>query len=84
MTDETNSIEVERLRALAESLDCLTEQDFQLLTGATTGTIEAWRKRRQGPDYIRFGNNYFYPRASIAAHMRKLTRERQALGKALL
>ena len=84
MTEETKAAEVERLRALADSLDCLTEQDFQLLTGATTGTIEAWRKRRQGPDYIRLGNNYFYPRPAIAEHMRKLKRERHSLGKALL
>jgi hypothetical protein len=84
MTEATNTAESERLRALADSLDCLTEQDFQLLTGATAGTIEAWRKRRQGPDYIRLGNNYFYPRLGIAEHMRKLTRERNTLGKALL
>lgn len=84
MTDATNTTESERLRALADRLDCFTEQDFQLLTGATAGTVEAWRKRRQGPDYVRMGNNYFYPRAAVADHMRKLTRERRPLGKALL
>jgi hypothetical protein len=84
MTEETNTAESERLRALADRLDCLTEQDFQLLTGATAGTVEAWRKRHQGPDYIRLGNRYFYPRAAVADHMRRLTRERHSLGKGLL
>ena len=84
MTDQSNINEAERLRELADRLDCLTEQDFQLLTGATAGTVEAWRKRHQGPGYIRLGNRYFYPRSAVAEHMRKLTREHQSLGKALL
>lgn len=84
MTEETKAAEVERLRALADRLDCLTEQDFQLLADATPGTVEAWRKRHQGPDYIRLGNRVFYPRAAVAAFMQSRTRERQSLGKALL
>lgn len=84
MTEAGNSTERERLRALADRLDCLTEEDFQLLADATPGTVEAWRKRNQGPSYIRLGNRYFYPRTAVADFMQSRTRERKALGKALL
>lgn len=84
MTEGINTTEVERLRALADRLDCLTEQDFQLLADATPGTVEAWRKRNQGPDYIRLGNRVFYPRAAVSSFMQGRIRERRPLGKALL
>ncbi|MDO8262193.1 MAG: hypothetical protein Q7T21_03100 [Gallionella sp.] len=73
-----------RLRVLADNLDCLTEEDFQLLAEITPGTAEAWRKRRKGPEYIRIGNRVLYPRKAVAKHLESLTRECPALGKALL
>lgn len=74
-----------RLQALADSLDCLTEEDFQLLAEITPGTAEAWRKRHQGPTYIRIGNRVLYPRKAVALHLESITREyRPGLGKALL
>jgi hypothetical protein len=74
-----------RLRALADSLNCLTEQDFMLLTGTTENTVESWRKRGKGPDYILAGNRYFYTRLSVAEYLESCTRQRsQSLGKALL
>lgn len=76
--------ELERVRHMAEQLDCLIEEDFQLLTGATPNTVEAWRKRGQGPAYILLGRRYLYPRKAVAKHLESLTRERVALGKALL
>lgn len=74
-----------RAQALAQSLDCLTEQDLCALYGITPATAEAWRKRRKGPSYILAGNNYLYPRSSVAADLQTRVRERaEAPGKALL
>lgn len=82
--ESINSLPIDRVRQMAEQLDCLIEEDFQLLAGATANTIEAWRKRGQGPAYIRLGTRYLYPRKGVAKHLESLTRERSALGKALL
>lgn len=79
-----NGQEIDRVRLMAEHLDCLIEEDFQLLADATAGTVEAWRKRGQGPAYIRLGNRYLYPRKAVAKHLESITRERVALGKSVL
>lgn len=81
---DTSQQSVDRLRSMAERLDCFLEEDFRDLAGATSGTVEAWRKRGQGPAYIRLGNRYLYPRKAVVAHLESITRERTALGKALL
>jgi len=75
---------LERLRQMAEDLDCFIEEDFRVLAGATLGTVEAWRKRGQGPAYIRLGTRYLYPRKAVARHLENITRERSSLGKAAL
>lgn len=77
-------LETERIRSMAEGLDCLIEEDFQLLAGATANTIEAWRKRGQGPSYILLGNRYLYPRKAVVKHLESLTRERSTNCKGLL
>lgn len=61
---------------LAQSLDCITDQDLQRLAGVKPSTMEAWRKRGIGPDYILFGKQYLYPRAAVAAYLQSLIRER--------
>lgn len=82
---ETNNPETAaRLRALADSLDCMTEQDFILLTDTTAGTAQAWRKRGKGPDYILAGNRFFYPRSSVASYLATCTRQRSDINKSLL
>ena len=58
-----------RLRVLADRLDYFTEDDFILLTDAAPSTVQAWRKRGTGPDYILIGNRYFYPRDAVARYM---------------
>ena len=68
--------DIEHIRRMAESLDCLLEDDFRLLAGATRVTVEAWRKRGQGPAYIRLGNRVLYPREAVSAYLRSITRER--------
>lgn len=77
-------IENDRVRLMANSLDCLIEEDFQLLARATAGTVEAWRKRGQGPSYILLGNRYLYPRKSVAKHLDSITRQRVTSAKGLL
>ena len=64
-----------RLAALAQSLDCMTEDDLCLLAKVTLSTTEGWRKRRKGPGYILIGNRYLYPRAEVAKHLQTLVRE---------
>ncbi len=63
-----------RLQSLADSLDCLTEEDLQLFAAITPGTAEAWRKRHKGPAFIRIGNRVLYPRKAVADHLATLTR----------
>ena len=77
---ESQENEIERIRKMADSLDCLLEDDFRLLAGATQSTVEARRKRGQGPAYIRLGNRVLYPREAVAEHLKSLTRERTRMG----
>ena len=69
---------LERVRHMAERLDCLIEEDFQLLANATPKTVEAWRKRGLGPSYIRLGKSYLYPIKGLAEHLESLTKTRTA------
>ena len=71
--------ETERVRHMAERLDCFVEEDFQLLAKATEKTVEAWRKRGQGPAYILLGNRYLYPRKAVAKSLDSITRERTSV-----
>lgn len=70
-TDDLN-----RLRAIADSLDCLLDEDLQALGGVEPGTTEAWRKRGKGPPYLIFGNRALYPKKPVAAFLQTLVRER--------
>ncbi|BDT72575.1 hypothetical protein os4_21160 [Comamonadaceae bacterium OS-4] len=72
----TNAVEAARVRAIADSLDCITDEDFQLIASITPGTAEAWRKRHQGPEYIRFGNRVLYKRTAVREHLETLTKKR--------
>jgi hypothetical protein len=73
------------LRALADRFDLVLEEDFQLLAGATPGTVEAWRKRGVGPAYIRLGRRYFYPRQQFVEHLNSRIQTRAEVpGKAVL
>lgn len=82
--ETANGLAIDRVRQMAEQLDCFIEEDFQQLAGATPLTVEAWRKRGTGPSYIRLGNRYLYPRKAVAKHLESLTRERNVLGKEAL
>ena len=71
--------QLDRLRTLADKLDCLTETDIMLLGKLTQSTVEAWRKRGQGPAYILLGNRYLYPRKAVAKYLDSITRERTSV-----
>lgn len=73
-----------RLSALAERLDCVTEEDLCLLAQAKPSTLDAWRKRGVGPSYIRLGNRVLYPRKAVVAHLDSLLRVRGAEVKGIL
>nr|WP_297350210.1 hypothetical protein [uncultured Caldimonas sp.] len=64
-TGEPEAKEKERVAALAQSLDCFTEDDFILLAKITPGTASAWRKRGKGPAYVLMGNAFLYPRDAV-------------------
>jgi helix-turn-helix protein len=66
----------ERVRALAQSLDCMTEEDLNLLTDTSPNTTENWRKRGKGPAYVLVGNRYLYPRSAVADFLKANIRER--------
>ena len=70
--------EQDRVRALAQSLDCMTEDDLNLITDTTPSTTETWRKRGKGPAYVLIGNRYLYPRTAVAAFVQDNIRERRA------
>lgn len=76
--------ELDRVRHMAERLDCFVEEDFKLLAQATDSTVEAWRKRGQGPAYILFGKRYLYPRKAVQSYLDSIVKERTPVGKASL
>ncbi len=71
--------QLDRLRTLADKLDCLTETDIMLLGKLSQSTVEAWRKRGQGPAYILLGNRYLYPRKAVQKYLEGITRERNSV-----
>jgi hypothetical protein len=60
---------------LARSLDCLTEADLCRLADAKPSTVEAWRKRHTGPDYVLIGNTFLYPRAPLKEFLQARVRK---------
>ncbi len=73
------------LESLAERLDCLTEAGFIRLTGITSSTADTWRKRHEGPAFVRAGNTVLYPRVAVVEWLSSRLRERKTVsGKAAL
>ncbi len=63
--DSNTTATQDHVRELARSLDCFTEADLCQLAKATPATVEAWRKRHTGPDYVLIGNTFLYPRDGL-------------------
>jgi hypothetical protein len=68
-----------RVRALADSLDCILEPDLCELANVRASTAEAWRKRHTGPDYVIVGNRILYPRDGLKKFLQSLRRARSAV-----
>jgi hypothetical protein len=60
---------------LARSLDCFTQADLCKLADTTPSTVEAWRKRHTGPDYVLIGNTFLYPREPLKAFLQSRVRK---------
>jgi hypothetical protein len=55
-----------RASELARAVGCMSERDFCELLKIAQPTAETWRKRRQGPTFIRAGNAVLYPVQAVA------------------
>jgi len=63
------------LRALADSLDCFTEEDLAVLAKSKVETLRQWRSRGTGPRYCRFGDTFLYPREGVRDFLAAKVRE---------
>jgi len=66
--------------SLARLVNCLDENEFALLAGVKVTTLDAWRKRGKGPEYVLLGRNYLYPIAGVQTHVTSLVRSRTSIG----
>lgn len=64
---------------LAMLVNCLDEDGFALLAGVKVSTLDAWRKRGKGPEYVLLGRNYLYPIAGVQSHVTSLVRSRTSI-----
>ena len=78
-TDPDTSPNVTDLSGLARLVDCLDEQSVAKLAGVKVSTLDAWRKRGKGPEYILLGRNYLYPISAVQKYILGLVRTRAAL-----
>lgn len=69
----------DRIRDLADRLDCLLDSDLCALARVKPTTSEAWRKRGIGPPYVLFGNRYLYPRETLRQFLNEHRRERNTV-----
>lgn len=65
--------------SLARLVNCLDEHEFATLAGVKVSTLDAWRKRGKGPNYVLLGNNYLYPIAEVESHLTALVRTRSSV-----
>lgn len=63
------------LRQVVHHLGYMPLDDFLRLAGVTAGTAEAWRKRGEGPAWVRLGNAVYYPVEGVSAFLKSRIRE---------
>lgn len=73
---ENTSTHTASVADLARLVDCFDEDGFAKLAGVKVSTLEAWRKRGQGPEYVLLGCNYLYPIAAVRGHVASLVKPR--------
>ena len=84
MTHPESTSDPAQVQLLASMLDCMTEHDLCALFAITSGTAEAWRKRRKGPAYSLVGNRVLYPRQAVRDFVERQIRGREAIAAASL
>jgi hypothetical protein len=62
-------IDVAKQQEIARSLGFLTGAELALLAGVQETTLEAWRKRSIGPNYVHFGNQPLYPLDAVREYL---------------
>lgn len=78
--EHQSGTDLQRARALAESVDHVIEQDAAALAGVKPATLEAWRKRGKGPAWVRWGNRVMYPREAIREFLQGQVKNHGATG----
>ena len=74
--NEIQQIPSASVSELARLVNCLNESEFATLAGVKPSTLDSWRKRGKGPEYVLLGCNYLYPIHSIQNHLLSLVRTR--------
>ena len=64
---------------LARLVNCLDELAFAALAGVKLTTLEAWRKRGEGPEYVLLGRSYLYPIAAVQTYIDRRIRKRTSI-----
>ncbi len=78
------AVDITRMQKINELLGYMSEEEFMLFAGATPNTVEAWRKRREGPSWVRIGNRVYYPLDGVGAFMTSRTHVQKLSNKDLL
>lgn len=63
-TKPTPSPDTLRMIALHQ-FDLFTEDDLATLVGVTVDTLQTWRVKDDGPDYVKLGKTVFYRQRDI-------------------
>jgi hypothetical protein len=74
---DTNGHDLIRVRAMADSMGCLLDEDLQELAQVKASTTEAWRKRGHGPDYAMLGNRILYTKDSVMQFLKSRIRQQK-------
>lgn len=61
----TAAADTDRVRQLAQAVDCITEGDLCALAAISPATAETWRKRGKAPPYLILGNRALYLRKGL-------------------
>lgn len=71
-----DSVEVQRGK-IARELGFFTEQEVMLIAGVKAETLEYWRKKGKGPEYIYFGTSFLYPAKHLDAYLHELVKRKE-------
>lgn len=73
---QMNTAQSNNISNLAFLVNCLDEGGFAKLAGVKLSTLDSWRKRGKGPEYVLLGRSYLYPISSVQSYVSSLVRGR--------